>query len=70
VIFCGPAQSGKTESLILNYVAYSVLQDPMDMIIFNPTQQNARDFSLRRVDQAELQQPGNARPTDTFQGRR
>jgi phage terminase large subunit GpA-like protein len=57
VIFCGPAQSGKTESLILNYIAYSVLQDPMDMIIFNPTQQNARDFSLRRVDRLNFNSP-------------
>lgn len=50
IIFCGPAQSGKTEALILNWLAYSVMQEPMDMIIFNPTQQNARDFAVRRVD--------------------
>lgn len=50
IIFVGPSQSGKTEGLILNWLAYSVMQEPMDMIIFNPTQQNARDFAVRRVD--------------------
>src|SRR6187399_1520145 len=29
LVFVGPSQSGKTESLILNFIAYSVLQDPM-----------------------------------------
>ena len=50
VIFCGPSQSGKTESLVLNWVTYSVIMDPMDMIIYNPTQQAARDFAMRRMD--------------------
>lgn len=57
LIFCGPAQSGKTESLILNFIAYSVIQDPMDMILFNPTQQNARDFSIRRIDRLNFNSP-------------
>jgi phage terminase large subunit GpA-like protein len=56
-IFVGPSQSGKTESLILNWIAYSVLQDPMDMMIFNPTQQAARDFTLRRVDRLNANSP-------------
>lgn len=49
VVFVGPAQSGKTE-MILNFVLYSVKLDPMDMIIYSPTQAAARDFSVRRVD--------------------
>lgn len=57
LIFCGPSQSGKTESLILNFIAYSVIQDPMDMIIYNPTQQAARDFSVRRVDRLNFNSP-------------
>lgn len=50
MIFVGPAQCGKTQSLILNTVAYSVLIDGMDMIIYCPTQASARDFSTRRID--------------------
>jgi phage terminase large subunit GpA-like protein len=50
LIFVGPAQSGKTQSLILNFLAYSVIVDPMDMAIFSPTMTMARDFSIRRVD--------------------
>ncbi len=50
VIFVGPAQSGKTQGLVLNWAAYSVRVDPMDMIIYCPTTAAARDFSMRRVD--------------------
>ena len=49
VIFVGPAQCGKTE-LILNWAGYSIRVDPSDMTIFSPTQNNARDFSNRRID--------------------
>lgn len=48
VVFAGPAQSGKTE-IILNWVGYSVVVDPMDMLVFTPTQSASRDFSDRRV---------------------
>jgi phage terminase large subunit GpA-like protein len=57
VIFAGPAQSGKTESLVLNFIAYSVIQDPMDLILFSPTQQAARDFSVRRIDRLNFNSP-------------
>lgn len=50
VIFVGPAQSGKTQSLLLNWLAYSVCVDPMDIIMYSPTRTAARDFSIRRVD--------------------
>lgn len=49
VVFVGPAQCGKTE-LILNWAGYSIRIDPSDMTIFSPTQNNARDFSNRRID--------------------
>jgi len=50
LIFVGPAQSGKTQGLILNTIAYSIKVDPMDMIVYSPTQAAARDFSVRRID--------------------
>lgn len=49
-VFVGPAQSGKTDALVINWAAYSIKSDPMDMIIYNPTSAAARDFSLRRID--------------------
>ena len=48
VVFVGPAQSGKTE-LLLNWAAYSIVVDPMDFLLFTPTQAASRDFSERRV---------------------
>jgi phage terminase large subunit GpA-like protein len=50
VVFVGPAQSGKTDSLILNWISYSAKCDPMDMIVYSPSMAAARDFSMRRVD--------------------
>jgi phage terminase large subunit GpA-like protein len=57
LIFCGPSQSGKTEAMILNFIAYSVIQDPMDMILYNPSQELARDFSVRRLDRLNFNSP-------------
>lgn len=50
LIFVGSAQSSKTDSLIINWLAYSVVADPMDMIVYNPSMSAARDFSVRRID--------------------
>jgi len=50
VIFVGPAQSGKTDALIVNWVLFGAVVDPMDMIIYCPTHAAAKDFSIRRVD--------------------
>lgn len=50
MVFVGPAQSGKTDSLIINTVLYSVKVDPLDMMIVCPSMHEARDFSMRRVD--------------------
>lgn len=50
LIFVGPAQSAKTDSLVINTTVYSVKVDPMDMMIVCPTMLAARDFSIRRID--------------------
>lgn len=50
MIFVGPAQSGKTDALIINTVAYSIKVDPMDTMVVCPTMTAARDFSIRRID--------------------
>lgn len=49
-IFAGPAQCAKTDGLIVNWVGYSATTDPQDMIIYNPSFNAARDFSMRRID--------------------
>lgn len=50
LIFVGAAQTSKTQSLVLNTLAYSIKVDPMDMMIVCPTMTAARDFSIRRID--------------------
>ena len=50
VIFAGPAQCGKTDGLIVNPIVYSVVCDPMDMLVYQTSQTMARDFSRRRID--------------------
>src|SRR5690554_5545280 len=50
MVFVGPAQSGKTDSLIINTIVYSVKVDPLDMMIVSPSMSEARDFSIRRID--------------------
>jgi phage terminase large subunit GpA-like protein len=53
-VFVGPAQCGKTDSLVLNTLAYSVKVDPMDMMLISPTMLDGRDFSIRRIDRMHL----------------
>ena len=55
--FVGPAQCGKTDSLIVNGVAYSVRVDPLDTMVFCPTSGAARDFSMRRIDRLHRHSP-------------
>lgn len=55
--FVGPAQCGKTDSLIVNGVAYSVKVDPLDTMVFCPTSGAARDFSMRRIDRLHRHSP-------------
>lgn len=49
-VFVGPAQTGKTDALLLNWVTYNVICDPADMILYQTSQATARDFSKRRID--------------------
>lgn len=48
--FCGPAQCGKTDGIVINGVLYSVKVDPMDTMLYCPSNAAARDFSMRRID--------------------
>ncbi len=57
VVFCGPAQSGKTEAVVLNTIAYLIKCNPMDAILYHMTQAAARDFSKRRVDRMHRHSP-------------
>lgn len=50
MVFCGPSQTGKTEAVILNVWAFHVKCNPVDMILYAPSQSAARDFSKRRID--------------------
>ncbi len=50
LIFVGAAQSAKTDSLIINTVAYTIKVEPMDTMIVCPTMTAGRDFSIRRID--------------------
>lgn len=50
LIFVGPAQCAKTDSLVINAIAYSVKVDPMDLMLYCPGMIEARDFGIRRVD--------------------
>lgn len=50
MVFVGPAQSAKTDSLVINTLAYSIKVDPMDLMVVCPTMLDGRDFGLRRID--------------------
>lgn len=57
LIFVGPAQSAKTDALVVNCAAYTIKVDPMDMMIVCPTNTAARDFSMRRIDRLNRYSP-------------
>lgn len=46
-----------TDAMILNWTLYSVVSNPMDMIIYNPSTAAARDFSVRRIDRLNTHSP-------------
>jgi len=48
-IFVGPAQSGKTQSLVDAKVGYVIKCDPSDTMILQTSGDTARDFSMRRM---------------------
>lgn len=49
MVLVSSAQSGKTECFS-NWLAYTVMCDPADMMLIQTAQATARDFSMRRVD--------------------
>lgn len=57
LIYVGPAQTGKTDALIINWVGYGATVDPMDMLIVCPSHGAARDFSIRRIDRLNRHTP-------------
>lgn len=56
-IFVGPAQTGKTDSLILNAILYAVKCNPIDTIVYQTSQTVAADFSRTRVDRMHRHSP-------------
>lgn len=50
MVFVGPAQSAKTDSLVINTLSYAIKVDPMDMMVYCPGMIEARDFGIRRID--------------------
>lgn len=49
LVFCGSSQTGKTQGLLLNLLAFIIKCFPIDVLLFGPSQPAARDFSKRRV---------------------
>lgn len=57
LIFVGGAQLGKSEALLLNPIAYLAKCNPMDVLLYCPSQSAARDFSKRRIDRMHRNSP-------------
>ncbi|WP_367154665.1 phage terminase large subunit family protein [Methylomonas sp. HYX-M1] len=57
VIFVGPAQSGKTQGLITNFMAYIIKCDPSDALIMQTTKGTARDFDTQVIKRAFRDSP-------------
>ena len=49
VAFAGPARTGKTQGLLLGWMAHAVINDPGDMLFVQMTQDKAREFSKTDV---------------------
>lgn len=50
LVFAAPAQCGKTDALCINTIVHSVMVDGLDLTLYSPTNTDARDFSVRRID--------------------
>lgn len=57
VVFVGPAQSGKTQGLITNFMAYVIKCDPADFLIMQTTKGTARDFDTQVIKRAFRDSP-------------
>lgn len=49
-VFVGPAQSSKTEGLLLNRLVHAVVCDPIDIMMVQMDKTKARQFSIARLD--------------------
>lgn len=56
MVFVGPAQTGKTD-MFANWLGYSAICDPADMMLIQTSQTTARDFSMRRIDRLHRHSP-------------
>lgn len=61
VVFVGPAQTGKTQALVDNAIAHVVTTDPQDVMVIQTSKDQARDFSMRRVDRMHRNSPAVGR---------
>lgn len=50
VVFVGPARTGKTIGLIDGWIVYNVVCDPADMLVFQVSEEKAREHSKKRLD--------------------
>jgi phage terminase large subunit GpA-like protein len=57
IVFIGPAQSGKTQGLITNAMAYIIKCDPADFLIMQTTKGTARDFDTQVIKRAFRDSP-------------
>lgn len=57
LIFVGPAQTGKTDALLLNWLTHTAMCDPADMMFIQTSQSTARDFAKRRIERLYRHSP-------------
>lgn len=57
VVFVGPAQTGKTLGLVDNTLAYVITTNPQDVMVIQTSKDQARDFSMRRIDRMHRNSP-------------
>lgn len=50
VCFVGPARTGKTQALVDCWIGFAAICDPGDMMVVHTSQDQARDYSILRVD--------------------
>lgn len=57
LVFIAPAQTGKTEGLIMNCLLHTIVVNPMDVMVLTPSMSFAKDFSRRRIDRMVRNSP-------------
>lgn len=56
MVFAGPAQTGKTD-MFLNWITFSTICDPADVMLIQTSRTTSRDFSIRRIDRLHRHSP-------------